>query len=754
MNNVYELYLNDIGYVELSSDVSIPIIYNISNYDDISQRRSNFSKTISVLGTPNNNKIFEHVWDVKSSGSFKMNYKHPCKLLSNRNPLITGYLILNKVKKLLVGDKEQIIYELNIIDEVKSLFDDLGEKTLNELSFVSFSYNGINYPSGNHTLEPLTVLNSLNNTYEDAYSYTINSNMFLNILYNANNFIHKAPFNHTILYPAFYVKYLFDNIMYDNDINYESDYLDGTTYNGFFTKLVDVYNKSNIVDTVVSEITRGPKTIYYSNTEVSLYSNTGHTISGNTIYSYDLSGFIASQLPSSTTYGYYFNRGGCDGVYKIKLKLDSNTDNAGTSTGGCPTAGLSDTKYSVYLVSGNNTTSILTKYTSDINIGSYNEFESDEFEVNDYDYIYFSIKPGTINYYDPVDGCEEITADDISINGASITIIKNNLNERDDDNNLYPIKLEENIFNSSLHDMKQKDFLKNQIKLANLYIDYDKNKNKFIIEPRDDFYLKGSIIEWTDKVDHNKEIVIKPLPSEQSSGYKFSFNEYDNDYWLDYISWAGNYDDYLTSNANNINEVNIGYEKYYNTWSFYTPTIPPTIKEQVYSLQVDKDVSNYSPTKSSFMDKKSSRGPMLSFIDRDRIDGIYTIYSGNTNTQISTGYTCSSFLTHVGTGRTDMLFWKLFGFGFVGSYYTDYDNPYSYFYERNITNLLSYDNKLVEMYLKLDDSDIINLDFKNRIIIDNQLYFLERVEYDPTKTSHKVILQKQVKPLGNDGSFV
>jgi outer membrane lipoprotein-sorting protein len=76
------------------------------------------------------------------------------------------------------------------------------------------------------------------------------------------------------------------------------------------------------------------------------------------------------------------------------------------------------------------------------------------------------------------------------------------------------------------------------------------------------------------------------------------------------------------------------------------------------------------------------------------------------------------------------------------------------FYDNQINNNNDNNNRIVIMYIFLTIKDIINLKFQNRIVINNRLYYLLKVEYDPTKkSSSKVTLQKQSINLDNDGVF-
>ena len=84
-------------------------------------------------------------------------------------------------------------------------------------------------------------------------------------------------------------------------------------------------------------------------------------------------------------------------------------------------------------------------------------------------------------------------------------------------------------------DMTCQDFLKNIIKMFNLYIEPDRNVEKlYYIEPRDDYYQDGSngitdYVDWTDKMDADS-VEITPMGLLLGKTYTFK-NKEETDYW-------------------------------------------------------------------------------------------------------------------------------------------------------------------------------------------------------------------------------
>ena len=115
--------------VDLDSDVVIPLNYAIADIRNPEAKNSNFSKTISLPGTVNNNEIFSFLFNtsvtVNSSGTYQYdlgfdpNLKSECVILYEGAEIFRGYLELNKIVKI---DDYQIRYEVTCSGNLVNLF--------------------------------------------------------------------------------------------------------------------------------------------------------------------------------------------------------------------------------------------------------------------------------------------------------------------------------------------------------------------------------------------------------------------------------------------------------------------------------------------------------------------------------------------------------------------------------------------------------------------------------------------------------
>jgi hypothetical protein len=133
--------------LDLYDDVPLPINKSIIDIQNIAERKSDFTKTITLPGTHNNNDIFSNIFNLARSvqnantynfaPDFNPNLKADAILYKNGIAMIQGYLQLTNIN---IIDDYQIEYEIIIIGRTANLFQDLGEKKLNELDLSAYDH--------------------------------------------------------------------------------------------------------------------------------------------------------------------------------------------------------------------------------------------------------------------------------------------------------------------------------------------------------------------------------------------------------------------------------------------------------------------------------------------------------------------------------------------------------------------------------------------------------------------------------------
>jgi len=740
MNVNIEILVKGVGRLEISSkDVDtfgVPLIFNLSDIKDVSSRKANFSKTIKVIGSKQNNSIFNHLYEIKGQNfTLKMGDKHNCVLLVNKNPVMDGYFVLKQISKLLIGNTYQVVYEINIFDQLKSFFSDLGDKSLIDLDFSSgFTFNDIDFDKGDHTFNIQDIGEQMRSEtdYTNVYDYPIIDYGY-DLIGNS-----KYPYNITtsngLLYPAVYQKAIVDKIFSESSgYSYNSNYLEGISYSGFFKNMMNIYNKgidfTNI--DLCEYTTQGAFSIYNIQDRVSF----GRYVAVFPTYIenfYNIDDYLGSVEGIATG-----PKIPIDGNYKLKLKLNVIDDKGGT--GYIPEAISSYYRITKYNYEEGTLEYIITYESSDMRIELglpvdatkwYIEEEITIEGVKD-DFYFLTIYPGTI-------GVSGSQGTPVLVNGSAaleLTYI------RELDPVFSGTTTPYIYINQFLPDMKQSDFIKEHIKLANLYIWSNKEDPKRLyIEPREDFYKQGSIVNWTEKVDYEKEIVIKSSNDQIAKTFRFKYTEGSDVDSGEYVDLYGEVFGTKVVDVDN---------------NYLTNKQTVELKHQSWVMN-NKDnyliPSLYDDTLHTWFDDKSSYEPMWGFknsIQQSlRVGGYYRFNMNGVIDHVP-------YVTHakVMGGDSFDLNYETNNEIFTITNYDSSRGAYKIFWENYINNITDKDSRIVEMYCYLELTDILNLDFRNRVLIDGQMYYLEKVEYDPSKTeSSKVTLLKEIDPI-EEGSF-
>ena len=135
--------------LDLYEDVAIPITFSILDIREPEKRRTSWSKTITIPGTKNNNRIFSHVYELGQDGwvtigstsvyeGFNPNLRKECIVMNDGVQVMKGNLQLKKIKKDKNGNIE---YEIALNGDLTSLFYDVGTTKLSDLDLTEWEHN-------------------------------------------------------------------------------------------------------------------------------------------------------------------------------------------------------------------------------------------------------------------------------------------------------------------------------------------------------------------------------------------------------------------------------------------------------------------------------------------------------------------------------------------------------------------------------------------------------------------------------------
>ena len=135
--------------LDLYNDIPIKINKSFAELQDISKKNTDFSVNLSLPGSKKNNRFFESFFNVDVEGLyFFSNKKTPCNVLIDSQSFFNGYMRLNKVNVL----DSKVEYDVTLFSSVANLFGDIGNNLLKDLDFNDTEY------TFNHTFNLLNAV--------------------------------------------------------------------------------------------------------------------------------------------------------------------------------------------------------------------------------------------------------------------------------------------------------------------------------------------------------------------------------------------------------------------------------------------------------------------------------------------------------------------------------------------------------------------------------------------------------------------
>ena len=498
-----QIILPSSGVVDLYDDVNVSYNFNAADIREPEKGVADFTKTIILPGTKNNNKLFHNQFDINLDSVWDTRKKLSCIIVVDDVEIMRGYMRLMRIIQKGNNDYD---YEVTVIGNTASIFKDVGgdELTALDISRLDHIYNNTN------------IVASWSAPVGVGYVYP-----FMDMgrsVFNPNSLVVED------WTPCIYVKEYLDRIFEYYGYQYESTFFTSSPFKNLIIPCDSDGLKLNAATIAtmqfrVSRESSGQALTAVVGTET-LLDNNDDTSGSNTnpggIYS------LAADRFTVVNSGYL--------SFYVNATVRLNFDQATTPTQG----GTFTTKHAVNLrifnasgvqkavvssqiytlsnaleaaqsVSGANLTSniILTTQSYFFDAGDYIEVYYRYITTNVFNCNFtinsMSYMPGS--YYN------NIVSNGFLASGNTILA-----------NNLIPKKI------------KISDFLAGIKKLFNLYFSIDKDiTNKYIIEPRDDWYT-ADIVDWSGKLDISKDVEIIPMGDLDSKRYIFQYRK-DEDYY-------------------------------------------------------------------------------------------------------------------------------------------------------------------------------------------------------------------------------
>jgi hypothetical protein len=494
-----EIYIENYQ-VDLVQDISTDFTYTIDDINDFGAKNTSFSKTISLPGTANNNKVFGFVFDLGNSNvtndalpnvnsNFNAAKTAQCRILIDKIQIFKGVIRLLEI----VNQSGTIEYQCNVNGDLGGFVSELGNKRLEDLDFsdydedwtfanITSSWDSV---SGEGVFYPLIDIGSVSSGG-------------------------KTHFQYKAFKPALYVKEYLEKIIAGTDYTWEFPLLETDLMKRLIIpcnqKTLQKFSNITLAANPTANTYNNPSNIHYTATTLGNFtlsgSNQEFTYTPATAMNADIVCSVAGQINSinaGTTVDFY--------LYKNAALLSQQTISVPTTP---------------------------IPFNIDLSVNGITFNQNDILRVG---------VQSNVTQIQQYGGQLQV----ISTLPLKVDI---QLGDEIDMNYAIP----RGIF--------QRDFFISICKMFNLYVYDDQfDEKKLYIKPYIDFY-DGTTQDWSNKVDRSKAWSIKPMSELNSRYYQFKYKP-DNDFYNENYRKRFNegYGDYIFDSeyefANNTNSTEV-----------------------------------------------------------------------------------------------------------------------------------------------------------------------------------------------------
>jgi hypothetical protein len=770
-------------------NIAVSFNYQIEDILDITKRTTSYSKTITLPGTPFNNKFFKQIFDVNIDNiSFNVKKSIPANINIGEQTVMVGVLQLLNI----VVNQDAVDYEVVIMGQLKNVLNEFGELTLRNIDMSEY----------NHTRSKQTIQSSW--TYDIYKNGSLINNssggegyVYPYIIYGNNQNISNGLYV-SDLYPSVYLKTAVDKMFDLVGYTYTSRFFNSEYFKKLILPFVD--DKLQMTEEEINTRTFAvgidgtqPETtdplIYepgIEDTSVTGYraisvvltpdvapawyenkfwaSNKGFwfpfeketgTIIDVTLQDLNNEWSFSSQTTPYTTtdavYPYTYSRFECqnEGYYDIDLKgyMIMKYWNIATSN---ITLNSGDLKYYVKILRkrGNSEIELAStgtlSFTPSTSFAFTPAYDSNNpltldvsasnvyLEAGDLIYINFGFTMYSSNW----------AGVDTDIRGQALVLpskdgVPTVLKITPSNNNLVGGDSQINM-NQIMPDIKLKDLFLSVIKMFNLVVfDDPATPNNLIIEPRDEFYAsRQRVVDWTYKLDYNQDVKITPMSELDVKTFLYTYRE-DGDYYNEqYTNEVKRiYGDYEIDIENDFSDTQNKLEVIFSP----TPNGQYGIGDRVAPLFCTIEDNILKPKKLKprilfYGGLKPTTYPMLFKDTYDAATGVTVnqyAYCGMWDDPIQP-------IHDLGFGTTNKVYWN-------GITYYPTNTLVEEFHKNTLFDIIDINSKLLEADFYLTPNDVADLDFRDIILIDNAYWRINKVkDYNPigTDKTTSVVLYK------------
>lgn len=491
-----QVYISGV-LVNTLEDVPYSITRTLSDIKDPASRSASYTTTINIVGDKDANKLFGSLFILNKDNSFETfnpKVKVPAYVAENGLTIIEGYAQLLNIKR----DDNRVVYEVVIYSSAKNLFSLMGDNYItgnttsgnnidldSNANIVNVATSAYNETSANGFVNSSNVCEAM--FIENGLGQTTSSYPFLTLDYKQQRLAVKF-------------RHIWDRIFLKHSCLYTSSFISSSGFSPYV--YVDTHStlpklsssQSNNLSCVVNRTLTGSAFDYTTTAGTAVDFNNERRDAGS-LYNIGTDIFTSNSRRSYLvkanviiTPSVLFSLGKGTGIdsftHTFNLGLYKNgTLVLGSTVTAIRNQGVTGTVTSGTSVSAN-AVSIPIERSVDVASG-------DTLQIR---------LLGSFNNQTPIAGA--LPRAQFTIN--SIMTIEPTVNE---------ITVGERYFPSTViaNQHKQKDFILDVIKMFNMYLLFDEETQRYIVEPRDAFYELGNEWDLTNYVDRSQTINIKPV---------------------------------------------------------------------------------------------------------------------------------------------------------------------------------------------------------------------------------------------------
>lgn len=713
MNTRFEIQVKIAGVdwiLDIFDSEPLSTTYQASDIRDIAAINSNWTHQIKLPNTKRNREAFQFISELTSDSLYNPNKKAKCYVIVDSVIVLEGDIQLISITKDYNTGEES--FNCVIFGETDSFIKSLGERFINELEMSEF----------NHEWRISSMTQSWSKDYKNGYYYPV-IDYGIGLRANTDGGVEIESKN---MFPATYIKTIFDKIFAEAGWSYQSDFLSSSQV---FKDLLLPYGQDKLTR---GPTLRVPQEFLAEQSADRIYYKT-QTNMNTLVFDYDVVDPVNSwQLNKYVTPGVAFNE------QKFVVEIEAEILYAPLYNGGGGSQDFGTITF--YKIIDN---SVVGTQVLKSNIIGYNgsnpihrwtfrsnpvRFTADS-PANPSKYAFrLTINPGSVNVplgtalwrlkqyttqpslYDYGSRVYNLVGDTI-LPGTTI-----------DYNNILP------------KNIKQKDFILWILKMFNLVVEPIKGvRNILKIEPYDDFYGDGAIKDWTKKVDINKPIEMRVLGETQNRTtfltYKDGKDFYNTDYTTNVGQSYGSYRYELDNDfISGVKKIEVGFEP--------TPIVlvENTLGMIIPNIQKADQTVGFATTGIKIV-RKNPTG-LVKCVGTDKFvlrDSLSAILFPRT----FTNYPYVGHFDHPLTPTEDINFGQTTGLYYPQSSTTN-NNLYFQYWQQYMEEFSDKDARILTLELYLTPEDIYNFRFNDLIFInlngEAAYYRVNKINnYDPTR---------------------